>query len=404
MERKEPLSYRMRPTELDDFVGQKHILGENAPLRKLINSGRVYNSIYYGPPGCGKTSLAGVIAGIVDCDYVGVNAANISVGEIKEIVKESKNKLKSFGRKTILFLDEIHRFNKLQQDSLLPSTEDGTIILIGATTENPYFSINNALLSRCLVFEFKKLQRDELIILINKAEKELGLELIPEVRHYLCDISDGDARRGINFLELLSAFDGEVTIEECMDIIGKGKVYYNKEQDHYDVISAFIKSIRGSDPDAAVYWLGKMLAGGENPEFIARRLVILASEDIGLANPEALNIAVSCMHAAKMIGMPEIRIILSEATIYMAISSKSNSVYNAINSVLADIEKGINIEVPIHIRQDNKDLYKYPHSYENNFIYQDYLGTKKKYYEPCNNKNELLIKEKLKKLWGGKDG
>lgn len=404
MIKKEPLSYVMRPTTLDDFVGQEKILGNNGPLKKLIETGRIFNSIFFGPPGSGKTSLAGVIAEKTECDYIYTNAANISVPEIKEIVKNAKNKLKSLNIKTILFLDEIHRFNKLQQDSLLPSTEDGSIVLIGATTENPYFSINNALLSRCLVFEFAKLTIKDILFLIEKAEKKIEIELPNDVKDYLCHISDGDARRAINYLELISVFGSSVTLDECINIIGKGKVFYNKEQDHYDIISAFIKSIRGSDPDAAVYWLGKMLAGGENPEFIARRLVILAAEDIGLANPEALNIAVSGMHSAKTIGMPEIRIVLAEVTLYLAISTKSNSSYNAINKVLEDIEKGESIDVPEHIKQNNKKMYKYPHSYPNNFIEQDYLGVEKKYYEPGNNKNELLIKEKLKKIWGGKDG
>lgn len=397
-ENKRPIAYRLRPNKIEDYVGQEELLGEKSILGKLLRNKKIVNSIFYGPPGVGKTSLAEIISNELNYKFINANATNISVSDIKDIAKISENYLNTNGKQTILFLDEIHRFNKLQQDSLLPYTENGLIILIGATTENPYYSLNNSLLSRCMVFEFKSLTNNDIVMLIKKGLKLYNVNISDEIIEYTAEISGGDARNALNIIELLIESGNGMTLEEFKQVF-KYNIMYDKKEDKYNIISAFIKSIRGSDPDACIYWLGKMLEGGEEPEYIARRLMILAAEDIGLANPEALNIAASTLTASKMIGMPEIRIILAEAAIYMAISSKSNSCYNAINNAMEDIKNGIDLKVPNHLTNLGKKSYKYPHSYENNFVKQEYLSIDKKYYIPGDNKNEKMIKDKLNKLW-----
>lgn len=395
-----PLAYRLRPSNLEDFVGQEHILGEGTILFKLLSKNKMVNSIFYGPPGTGKTSLAHMIAGMLSYDFLVLNATSTGVNDIKKIAARSEEKLRMNNKKTLLFLDEIHRFTKSQQDVLLDYIEKGSFILIGATTENPYYNLNNALVSRVILYKFEKLQDKDIRELILKSANKLSLKLDDESLEHLVALSGGDGRTAINYLELLEEIQEELSLDEIKKILGERKIKYDKKEDKYNTISAFIKSIRGSNPDAAAYWLGKMLAGGEDPRYIARRLFILASEDIGMANPEALNIAASCMSASERIGMPEIRIILSQAAIYMAISSKSNSCYNAINSAMSDIENSESLEVPRHLTSEYSNEYKYPHNYKNNFVKQEYLGEKKRYYTPGNNKNESFIKEKLEKLWG----
>ncbi|BDU50141.1 replication-associated recombination protein A [Haliovirga abyssi] len=400
---KMPLAFRFRPKKLEDYIGQNEILSENKILFKLIKKKNIVNSIFYGPPGTGKTSLAEVISNEVNGYFENLNATTATVKDIKNIVENAEKKLKIEGKQTILFLDEIHRFNKLQQDSLLPSTEKGTIVLIGATTENPYYTLNNSLLSRCLVFEFNKLKNKDIKQIIRNVEQKITNNNIQkiddEIIDYISKLSNGDARQAINYLQLIIDLDLELDIKEIKEILGKNRISYDKKEDKYNIISAYIKSIRGSDPDSSIYWLAKMLVGGEDPKYIARRLMILAAEDIGLANPDALVIANAALNAAKEIGMPEIRIILSEATIYLAISTKSNSSYEAINNAIKDVESGINYEVPKHLLNIPDSGYKYPHSFEGNFVNQKYVGNKVFYYKAGNNKNENMIMKKLKKMW-----
>ena len=394
----EPLAYKLRPKTLDDFVGQEKLLGKDGIIRKLILNSTLSNSIFYGPPGCGKSSLGQIISNTLDCNFEKLNATTASISDIREVVEKARKNIELYGKRTILFLDEIHRFNKTQQDALLSYTEDGTLTLIGATTENPYYNINNALLSRVMIFEFKELSHKDIDKIIKKASDYLKIEVSDKIREIITDISQGDSRIALNYLEMYNNIYSQMTEAEIYNIFRERQLSFDKKQDKYDMISAFIKSVRGSDPDAAVYWLGRLLDGGEDPRYIARRLFIEASEDIGMANSEALLIANAAMNACERIGMPEVRIILSHATIYLAISSKSNSVYNAINTVLKDIKDGNVQEVPINICHDNVG-YKYPHDYPDNFIKQKYMNKKKKYYIPGNNKNEKKIAEKLNKIW-----
>ena len=394
----EPLAYKLRPKTLDDFVGQEKLLGKDVIIRKLILNSTLSNSIFYGPPGCGKSSLGQIISNTLDCNFEKLNATTASISDIREVVEKARKNIELYGKRTILFLDEIHRFNKTQQDALLSYTEDGTLTLIGATTENPYYNINNALLSRVMIFEFKELSHKDIDKIIKKASDYLKIEVPDKIREIITDISQGDSRIALNYVEMYSNIYSQMTEAEIYNIFKERQLSFDKKQDKYDMISAFIKSVRGSDPDAAVYWLGRLLDGGEDPRYIARRLFIEASEDIGMANSEALLIANAAMNACERIGMPEVRIILSHATIYLAISSKSNSVYNAINTVLKDIKDGNVQEVPINICHDNVG-YKYPHDYPDNFIKQKYMNKKKKYYIPGNNKNEKQIAEKLNKIW-----
>ena len=394
----EPLAYKLRPKNLDDFVGQEKLLGKDGVIRRLILNSALSNSIFYGPPGCGKSSLGEIISNTLDCNFEKLNATTASVSDIRTVVETAKRNIELYNKRTILFLDEIHRFNKNQQDALLSYTEDGTLTLIGATTENPYYNINNALLSRVMVFEFKALTNEDISKLIDKGLNFLNISMSDKIKEIIVDISQGDSRIALNYVEMYNNIHSQMTEDEIFSIFKERQVSFDKKQDKYDMISAFIKSVRGSDPDAAVYWLARLLDGGEDPKYIARRLFIEASEDIGMANPEALLIANAAMNACERIGMPEVRIILSHATVYLAISSKSNSVYEAIDGALADIKNGELQEVPINICHDNVG-YKYPHSYSDNFVKQKYMNKKKKYYKPGNNKNEKMIAEKLNKLW-----
>lgn len=402
-EHKLPFAYRFRPKKLDDYIGQEEITGENGTLRKILKSGRVVNSIFYGPPGTGKTSLAEIISFEVSAYFEKMNATTASVSDIKDIVSKADKRLTTEGKQTILFLDEIHRFNKLQQDSLLPHTENGRIILIGATTENPYYSLNNSLMSRCIGFEFKRLKEDEVKKVVENCLKKLEINFAEGISDYIAEEAVGDARKALNMVEVLYLTEEYKEFEKAKAALGDSRKAYDKKNDKYEIISAFIKSIRGSDPDATVYWLAAMLEGGEDPLYIARRIVISAAEDIGLANPDALSIAVAAMNGVKEIGMPEARLLLSEAAIYLAISTKSNSAYNAVNSAMEDIKNKNIQDVPEYLKNGHSG-YLYPHSYEGNFIVQKYMTSYKGYYVPGKNKNEELIKSKLTKLWGCRDG
>ena len=397
---KKPLAYRYRPKTLEEFAGQKNIVGDKGVLKKILIKSRFMNSIFWGPSGTGKTTLAEIVAEQLNYYYEYLNATKASVNDIKEIAEKAKKRFSIEGKQTILFFDEIHRFNKLQQDSLLHDIEICNIILIGATTENPYFNLNNALLSRCLMFEFKKLDKEDIFGILKRIREKEEIELSDDVLNYISDIVEGDARQAINFLELLSNLeDVNLSVDEVRQIIQTRKSY-DRVEDKYDTISAMIKSIRGSDPDAAVYWVAKMLSGGEDPLYLARRLVILASEDIGLANANALPVAVAGMQAAKDIGMPEVRIILAEVAVYLALSPKSNSAYMAIDKAISEIENNSIQEVPKHLTKLGAKDYKYPHAYKGNFVKQDYMKIKIKFYEYGENKFEIAANERLKKLWG----
>lgn len=404
-----PLAFRMKPKTLEEFYGQEHIIGENKLLYRLIKADKLTSVIFWGPPGCGKTSLARVIANTTKYNFVELNATASGVQDIKKIAEDTKNVFLNPKGKTIVFIDEIHRFNKLQQDALLPLVEKGTIILIGATTENPYFEVNKALVSRSTIFKLESLKPEAVESIIKNALKDtengLGsynIKIEEKVITFLAKATMGDVRTALNALELavISSdmdIDGSVNIteevlEECMQ---SKKLHYDKNSEaHYDTISAFIKSMRGSDVDAAIHYLARMLEAGEDPMFIARRIVICAAEDVGLANPNAIVVANACMQAVHQIGMPEARIILAEAVCVVARSRKSNSAYLAINNAIEDV-KNIDIgEIPMHIRnapiEDMRSEgynvgYKYPHDYPNGIVEQQYLPDKikdKKYFEP----------------------
>lgn len=397
-EEKKPLAFRYRPKTLEEFYGQEKLVGKNGIIRRIAEKGKIMNSIFWGAPGTGKTTLAEIIAARMNYRYEYLNAIKSSVSDIKELSERAKKMFRFEGRQTLLFFDEIHRFNKLQQDSLLQDLENGNIILIGATTENPYYTLNNALLSRCLAFEFKKLNGRDLFRILSSINEKENFKFSREILEYISEIVEGDARQAINILELLSNLEIELTVEEVRNILNTRKSYHRTE-DKYDTVSAMIKSIRGSDPDAAVYWIAKMLSGGEDPLYIARRLVILASEDIGLANIQALPVAVAGLTAVKEIGMPECRIILSDVAIYLALSPKSNSAYEAINEAMSLIESEKIQEVPAHLTKVGKKDYKYPHAYEGNFVNQKYMNKKIKFYRAGNNKFENAADERQKKLW-----
>lgn len=398
-EKVKPLALKMRPTTLDDFIGQEKILGKGGILRKLIEKQTISNCIFFGPPGCGKSSLGEIISKTLDSNFETLNATVASLNDLRDIVEKAKKNLEFYGKKTILFLDEIHRFNKMQQDALLSYCESGVLTLIGATTENPYYSLNNALLSRVMIFEFKSLNREDIKKILQKGINYLGIDISNEIVECILDISQGDSRIALNYLELYKNSCIDLEDSEVLQIFRERQSFYHKAEDKYNLISAMIKSMRGSDPDSALYWLARLLHGGEDPRYIARRIMIHASEDIGMANPEAMLIANSAMQASERIGMPEIRIILAQAVIYIAISTKSNSCYMGINKALEDIENGDLEKVPLNICQNNKG-YKYPHDFAGNFVKQNYREKKRRYYIPGENKNEKLIKEKLEKLWG----
>lgn len=415
----EPLAARMRPETINEVVGQRHILGEGKLLRRVIEADRLTNVIFYGPPGCGKTTLAEVIAKTTKRNFVRLSGVLSGVADIRKICDRARSELG--GKGTILFIDEIHRFNKSQQDVLLPYVEDGTVVLIGATTHNPNFFINTPLTSRSLVFELKALSAEEVAEVLKRAldDREKGCGSISsrideDALSFLSTISDGDARHALTALEIAmrSTPPGDddivhLSLEVIQECVQRRQVRYDKKEDgHYDTISAFIKSIRGSDPDAAVYWLGKMLVAGEDPRFIARRLVISASEDIGNADPRGLSVAVAAMQACEFVGMPECAINLSQATTYLASAPKSNASCMAISEAMADIESGAVQPVPEHLKNKHVKAigsetvteYKYPHSFANHYVKQEYMGVPKSYYRPTQEGYEATIQKRLSAL------
>jgi len=420
----QPLAYRMRPKSLDDIYGQADILGENKILRRAIEADQIQSLILYGPPGTGKTSIASVIAENTDSDFKVLNAVTSGVGDIRDIIKEAKEKKDLYNTRTILFIDEIHRFNKAQQDALLPAVEKGIVIMIGATTENPYFEVNSPLLSRSRIFQLEPLKKEDIINIINdalnskKGLADYNIEIDEDTIHFIAKISEGDARVALNTLEsavLTSPVNSEGKILITKDIIRealqKKSLNYDKKGDnHYDNISALIKSMRGSDPDAALFWLAKMIEAGEDPKFIARRIIIHAAEDVGLADPQALLVANAAFEAVTKVGLPEARIPLAEAVIYIASAPKSNTAVKAIDKALEFVRNNPTGTVPVHLRSSNykgaKDLgrgieYKYPHNYENNYVKQNYFPPeidKQKFFEFSDSGNEKRLKDFLKKL------
>ena len=426
MEKESPLASRLRPRTLDEIVGQQHILGRDKMLYRAIKADKLSSIILYGPPGTGKTTIAKVIANTTSAAFTQINATVAGKKDMEAVVNRAKDNLGMYGRKTILFVDEIHRFNKGQQDYLLPFVEDGTVILIGATTENPYFEVNGALLSRSVIFELKALEKSDILELIHRAltDKERGMgayqaEITGEAADFLADIAGGDARSALNAIELgvlttEPSGDGRIhlTLEVMSECIQKRTVRYDKTGDnHYDTISAFIKSMRGSDPDAAVYYLAKMIYAGEDERFIARRIMICASEDVGNADPMALTVAVSAAQAVERIGFPEAQIILAQAASYVACAPKSNSAVNAIFAAMESV-KTKRTSVPPHLQDahypgagklGHGTGYKYAHDYPNHYVEQQYLPDEvlgEKFYELSDNGYEKQIKEHFKKLKG----
>jgi len=416
-----PLAERMRPKNLDDYVGQKHLVGKGAVLRKAIESGVLPSMIFWGPPGVGKTTLAYIISQTLYRPFFSLSAINSGVKDVREVIEKAALLKEQGETLPILFIDEIHRFSKSQQDSLLGAVERGTVTLIGATTENPSFEVISALLSRCQVYILQSLEEDDLVNLLNKAMKDDVVlrekNIIIKEDEALLRLSGGDARKLLNIFELLvNAFKTkkiELTNEIVLEHVQQNMALYDKTgEQHYDIISAFIKSMRGSDPNGAVYWLARMIVGGEDPLFIARRMLILASEDIGNANPNALLLAQACFESVNKIGMPESQLILSQTVIYLATSPKSNSATTAIGAAIALVRQTGDLPVPLHLRNAPTKLmknigygknYKYAHNFEGNFADLDFLpeairGTK--IYNPGNNPREAESKEKLKKLWG----
>ena len=423
-EKEAPLASRLRPRTLDEVVGQQHIIGKDKLLYRAIKADKLGSLIFYGPPGTGKTTLAKVIANTTSAEFCQINATSAGKKEMEDVVKGAKERLGMYQKKTILFVDEIHRFNKGQQDYLLPFVEDGTVILIGATTENPYFEVNGALLSRSSIFELKPLSAEEIKVLLKRAvyDKERGMgsyqaEIEEDALEFLADLSGGDARSAINAVELgilttERSEDGiiHITLDVAAECIQKRTVYYDKKGDnHYDTISAFIKSMRGSDPDAAVYYLAKMLYAGEDIKFIARRIMICASEDVGNADPMALTVAVSAAQAVERVGMPEAQIILSQAVLYVACAPKSNSAVNAVYAAM-DSVKHQKTTVPAHLQdahyRGSAQLgrgtgYLYAHDFPGHYVKQQYLPDEIKtarFYEPGSLGYEEKLKERLEKL------
>lgn len=420
-----PLAERLRPQHLDELIGQSHLIGKGAVLRRMIDSGRIPSIILWGPPGVGKTTLANIIANTLDTPFYRLSAINSGVKDVRDVIDKAKNNRFFASSAPILFIDEIHRFSKSQQDSLLHAVETGIVTLIGATTENPSFEVIRPLLSRCQTYVLKSLEKRELEQLLQRALtedlilKEKNIEI--KETDALFRFSGGDARKLLNILDLTIASDNAesivITDKMVTERLQENPAAYDKGGEmHYDIISAFIKSIRGSDPDAAIYWLARMVAGGEDPKFIARRLVISAAEDIGLANPNALLLANACFDTLQKIGWPEGRIVLAETAIYLATSPKSNSAYLAIDSAIAKVEQTGNLPVPLHLRNAPTSLmkeldygkeYKYAHDYENNFVDQEYLPKELKnnrFWDPQSNSSESKMNEWMKKLWGNNKG
>lgn len=418
-----PLAERLRPTSLDKYVGQHHIVGKGAVLRNMIDSGTLPSFILWGPPGVGKTTLARIISNLIEVPFFSLSAINSGVKDVREVIESAKKQRFFDTRSPILFIDEIHRFSKAQQDSLLGAVEAGVITLIGATTENPSFEVIRPLLSRCQVYVLKSLTVADLMELLNRAlteDVELSKRRITVEEHNaLFRFSGGDARKLLNILDLIVNADGsdDITITDALvtERLQQNPLAYDKDGEmHYDIISAFIKSIRGSDPDAAIYWLARMVEGGEDPLFIARRLLISAAEDIGLANPNALLLANACFDALNKIGWPEGRIVLAETTVYLAASPKSNSTYLAIDEAIAKVRESGNLPVPLHLRnaptQLMKELnygreYKYAHDYTDNFINQQYLPKEIQnsiFWKPQSTAAEMKLKEHLSRLWKGR--
>lgn len=418
-----PLAARMRPQTLDEFVGQRHLVGPGTLLRRAIEQDQLSSAIFWGPPGCGKSTLAMVVARHTRAHFETFSAVLAGVADVRKAIAAAKERRKASGKRTILFVDEIHRFNKAQQDAFLPHVEDGTIVLIGATTENPYFEVNTPLLSRSRIFRFESLREEDIRDLVRRAlaDEERGLgayhaTLEPEAEEHLVGVSNGDARNALNALEtaVLAAEPDEegrrsVTKELAGEAVQRRALAYDKDGDqHYDIISAFIKSMRGSDPDAAVYWLHRMLAAGEDPRFICRRMVIHAAEDVGLADPMALVVATSAAHALELVGLPEAQIPMTQAALYIATAPKSNAVIKAIDRVQADLRDRPQGPVPIHLRDTSyrgaKRLghgrgYRYPHDYPGNYVPQTYVpegAASGPYYEPTENGNERQIADRLK--------
>ena len=417
----QPLAERMRPKTLDDYIGQKHLVGEGAILRKMIDSGRISSFILWGPPGVGKTTLAQIIANKLETPFYTLSAVTSGVKDVRDVIEKARSNRFFSQQSPILFIDEIHRFSKSQQDSLLGAVETGTVTLIGATTENPSFEVIRPLLSRCQLYVLKSLEKEDLLELLHHPlskdvvlkEKRIELKETDAMLRY----SGGDARKLLNILELVVEADGEdpvvITDEKVVNRLQQNPLAYDKEGEiHYDIISAFIKSIRGSDPDGALYWLARMVEGGEDPAFIARRLVISASEDIGLANPNALLLANAAFDAVMKIGWPEGRIPLAEATVYLATSPKSNSAYEGINSALELVRQTGNLPVPLHLRNAPTKLmkqlgygkdYKYAHAYAGHFVEQQFLPdelTQTRIWHAQENPAEAKLKERMVHLWG----
>ncbi len=416
-----PLAVRMRPGMLDEFVGQQHILGKNKLLRRAIEADRLSSVILYGPPGTGKTSLAWCIANVTKSHYTAINATTSNVEELRRVITAAKVRLANTNQKTILFIDEIHRFNKAQQDVLLPDIEDGNPVLIGATVHNPFFSLASPLLSRSLVCELKSLRQDEILMILDAALKDknrglgnLKIKTDNKALVFLAKTSEGDARRALNALEVgvlttPKAKDGFVNfnLEVAAESIQKKAIVYDKDEDgHYDTASAFIKSMRGSDPDAALYWMAKMLYAGEDPRFIARRVCILAAEDVGNADPLALVLANAALQVSEFVGMPEARIPLAQAVVYVSCAPKSNASYLAIEKAMQDIESEKVQEVPDHLKDTTADGealghgkgYKYAHDFPGHYVKQKYTRKAVKYYEPTEIGYEAKIKQRMEKL------